>query len=153
MSEPRHLLARSEALCRERGVRLTDQRRRVLEILCAADRPIGAYQILESMAEGRRVPAPPTVYRALDFLLSHGLAHRLESLHAYVGCAHPGEPHAGQFLICDRCGGVTELDDAGLARRLTSLARGTGFRPARPVVELIGTCAACAHSDAGSIGP
>ena len=142
------ILARSEALCRERGVRLTDQRRRVLEILCGAGRSVGAYEILEAMRDGPRALGPPTVYRALEFLVDQGLAHKLESQHAYVGCDRPGLPHAGQFLICNQCGLVTEMDDAGLVRRLTGLARGTGFRPARPVVELIGTCAACARLEA-----
>ena len=137
------VLARAEALCGERGVRLTDQRRRVLEILCTAGRPIGAYEILEAMRDGARPPAPPTVYRALDFLLEQGLVHRIESLHAFVGCDHPGRPHASQFLICDRCGGVLELEDEGVARSLSRAADGTGFHPARRVVELIGVCADC----------
>lgn len=143
MIEAQPALARAEALCQQRGVRLTEQRRRVLEILCNADRPIGAYEILEAMREGPRALAPPTVYRALDFLLEQGLVHKIESLHAFVGCDHPGQPHASQFLICDRCGAVTELEDEGVARSLRSAADGSGFQPARRVVELIGVCANC----------
>ena len=142
-----HLLARAEALCEERGARLTEQRRRVLEILCAAGRPIGAYEILEAMRNGPRALAPPTVYRALDFLLGQGLVHKIESLHAFVGCDHPGQPHASQFLICDRCGIVTELEDEEVARSLRSAADGTGFQPARRVVELIGVCATCSDAE------
>lgn len=147
MSEVRRFLARAEALCGERGVRLTEQRRRVLEILWAAERPIGAYEILEAMGGGRRALAPPTVYRALDFLLEQGLVHKIESLHAFVGCDHPGRPHASQFLICDRCGAVTELEDEGVARSLRSAADESGFQPARRVVELIGVCASCSDAD------
>jgi Fur family transcriptional regulator, zinc uptake regulator len=145
MSGVEHVLARAEALCAERRVRLTEQRRRVLEILCSAGRPIGAYEILDSMRDGPRALAPPTVYRALDFLLGQGLVHKIESLHAFVGCDHPGRPHASQFLICDRCGAVKELEDEGVARSLRSAADGTGFQPARPVVELIGVCASCSE--------
>ncbi|ADC62495.1 Fur family transcriptional regulator [Allochromatium vinosum] len=137
------VLDRAESLCQQRGVRLTAQRRRVLSILCAAERPLGAYEILESMREGARALAPPTVYRALDFLLEQGLAHKIESLHAFVGCTHPEHPHASQFLICAECGRVTELEDAAITRSLTLAASETGFRPSRPVVELIGTCADC----------
>lgn len=137
------VLDQAEALCQQRGVRLTPQRRRVLAILCAAERPLGAYEILESMREGARALAPPTVYRALDFLLDQGLAHKIESLHAFVGCTHPEHPHASQFLICAECGRVTELDDAAIAQSLRLAASETGFRPSRPVVELIGTCGDC----------
>lgn len=137
-------LARAEALCVRRGARLTRQRRRVLEIVCAAERPIGAYEILHLIRDGAPA-APPTVYRALDFLLEQGLVHKLESLHAYVGCTHPEHPHASQFLICSDCGEVTELEDDGIAGSLCSAAAGSGFRPRRPIVEIIGTCASCAH--------
>lgn len=137
------VLEQADVLCRRRGVKLTPQRRRVLAILRAARRPLGAYEILESMREGPRALAPPTVYRALDFLLEQGLVHKLESLHAFIGCTHPDHPHCSQFLICADCGRVTELEDEAVARSLTSAASESGFRPRRPVVELIGTCADC----------
>jgi Fur family transcriptional regulator, zinc uptake regulator len=143
------VLDRAQALCQGRGVRLTDQRRRVLAILCGAGRPIGAYEIMDAMREGARAVAPPTVYRALDFLLGQGLIHKLESLHAFVGCDHPGEPHSSQFLICAACGGVTELDDAGVDSSLCSVAQGSGFETQRRVVEVIGTCAGCVGKDRG----
>lgn len=133
----------AERLCRERGIRLTAQRRRVLELICRADRPLGAYDLLAALRREQPRAAPPTVYRALDFLLEQGLIHKLETLHAFVGCNHPDHPHASQFLICDRCGEVTELVDAAIADSLGEAAAATGFRPARPVVEVSGTCAAC----------
>ncbi|WP_058555377.1 Fur family transcriptional regulator [Thiohalocapsa sp. ML1] len=136
-------LARAESLCAERGVRLTAQRRRVLELVCRAERPVGAYEILDHIRDGGTA-APPTVYRALDWLLAQGLVHKLETLHAYVGCTHPEHPHVSQFLICDGCGGVTELEDAAIAGSLASVASETGFRPTRPIVEVIGTCSLCA---------
>lgn len=145
------VLARAEALCRARGARLTPPRRRVLEILSASDRPLSAYEILAAMpspGEGRA--APPTVYRALDFLVAQGLVHRLETLHAFIGCCHPDHPHSGQFLICADCGEVQELEDAAVVERLGFAAAKSGFHPRRPVIEVIGTCAGCA--DKGSKG-
>jgi len=139
-------LSRAEALCRERGVRLTRQRRRVLELVCRANRPVGAYELLDQLRDGGSA-APPTVYRALDWLLAQGLVHKLETLHAYIGCTHPEHPHASQFLICNDCGGVTELEDQAIAGSLASVAAETGFRPSRPVVEVIGTCSDCAQKD------
>ena len=136
------VLAKAQALCAERGVRLTAQRRRVLEIVCSANRPMGAYEILDLIRDGAPA-APPTVYRALDFLLEQGLVHKLETLHAFVGCTHPDHPHSSQFLICAECGDVTELEDEAIAGSLRSVAAETGFEPQRPIVEVIGTCAAC----------
>ncbi len=140
------LLDHAARLCTARGARLTPQRRRVLEILCRSERPLGAYQVLEQL--GAKA-APPTVYRALEFLLDQGLIHKLETLHAYIGCAHPDHPHASQFLICADCGQVTELADPKVDGSLRSMARHTGFKPHRPVVEVIGTCADCALKPRG----
>jgi Fur family zinc uptake transcriptional regulator len=137
-------LQNADAVCAARGIRLTPQRRQVLAILCCRGHPMGAYDILEELRE--RVPgaAPPTVYRALDFLLAQGLVHRIETLHAFVSCPHPDHPHIGQFLICSRCGGVEELEDPVLSRSLLAAASATGFDPQRPVVEITGHCARCA---------
>jgi Fur family zinc uptake transcriptional regulator len=136
-------MERAEAVCRERGVRLTDQRKTVLQLLCASDKPLSAYELLERMRGVVKNPAPPTVYRALDFLLEQGLVHKLESLHAYVGCTHPDHPHASQFLICDVCGEVAEVEDSSVAKSLMAAGKALGFRTKRPIVELLGTCAQC----------
>ncbi len=137
------VLKRAEALCRERDVRLTEQRKTVLRLLCVSDKPLSAYELLDRMRGVVKNPAPPTVYRALDFLLEQGLVHKLESLHAYVGCTHPDHPHASQFLICDDCGEVAEVEDTSVAKSLKAAGKALGFRTKRPVVELLGTCAQC----------
>ncbi len=137
------VLERAEALCRERGVRLTDQRKAVLRLLCVSDKPLSAYELLDRMRGVVKNPAPPTIYRALDFLLEQGLVHKLESLHAYVGCAHPDQPHASQFLICEDCGEVAEVEDPSVAKSLNAAGKAIGFHARRPVVEVIGTCAQC----------
>jgi Fur family zinc uptake transcriptional regulator len=106
---------------------------------------LGAYELLERMRGVISNPAPPTVYRALDFLVQQGLVHKLESLHAFVGCAHPEHPHAGQFLICSDCGEVSEVEDPAIASSLQAAGTAAGFCTERPVVELLGTCAECAE--------
>src|SRR5215208_3972539 len=103
-------LARAERICAERGARLTAIRRQVLEALAGTHAPIGAYELIERLenGEGHR-PAPITVYRALDFLLEQGLAHRIESRNAFVACAHEhGDRGVLMFLICESCGSVGE---------------------------------------------
>ena len=138
-----HILEQAEALCQERGVRLTEQRKTVLQLLCMSDKPLSAYELLDRMRDVVKNPAPPTVYRALDFLLEQGLVHKLESLHAYVGCAHPDHPHSSQFLICADCGEVAEVEDPSVAKSLNAAGQALGFRTKRPVVELLGTCEHC----------
>ncbi|MBB1075425.1 transcriptional repressor [Rhodoferax sp. 4810] len=135
-------LAQAEMLCHARGVRLTDQRRRVLEIICRADRPLGAYAILENLRDGTRA-APPTVYRALDFLLEQGLVHRLETLHAFINCTHPEQAHNSQFLVCKQCGEVKEFSDQRINDAVNALAIENGFQLVHPVVELLGNCGHC----------
>jgi Fur family zinc uptake transcriptional regulator len=139
-------LETAEALCDERGARLTPLRRRVLELVWSSHRPIGAYDILGQMDDGKRKAAPPTVYRALDFLLEHGLVHRIESMNAYLGCNHPEQSHSGQFLICRDCGDVTELDDGDIREALRRKGGALGFDVRSQTVELVGYCANCRGS-------
>lgn len=138
-----HALAAAEAECRRRGARLTDVRRRVLELVWASHAPIGAYVVLETLGREGWSAAPPTVYRALDFLLAHGLVHRIERLNAYVGCTRPGAPHAGQFLLCTQCGAAAELDDESITRAVAAAAARLGFTITGQTVEAEGLCPAC----------
>ncbi len=133
----------AETLCVERGARLTPLRRRVLELVWSSHRPVGAYDILGRLDESARKPAPPTVYRALDFLIEHGLVHRIESMNAYLGCNHPEQSHTGQFLICRECGNVTEMDDDDVRQTLRRKAAERGFDARSQTVELVGLCANC----------
>lgn len=130
----------AEAECRRRGARLTDIRRRVLELVWTSHAPVGAYALLERLGRGA---APPTVYRALDFLLAHGLIHRIETQNAYVGCSHPGQPHAGLFLLCRQCGAVAELAEADIAGAVERGAAAFGFEVTRLTVEAEGLCPSC----------
>jgi Fur family zinc uptake transcriptional regulator len=138
----------AEALSRRRGVALTPLRRQVLDLVIAAERPVGAYALLDRLKADRPGAAPPTVYRALDFLLEHRLIHRIEKLNAFIGCieagAGPAHDHPHQFLICRRCGGTAEISDQAAAHALEDAARRSGFRTERMVVEIEGLCAGCA---------
>jgi len=145
--ELEQVLKRADVLCRERGVTLTDQRRKVLRLLCESNQPLTAYELLERMKRGSKTPAPTVVYRALDFLWEQGLVHKIQSLHAWVGCSHPEHPHSSQFLICEDCGEVAELEDPQLSQSLEDTSAAAGFQTTRPIVELFGTCAQCSRKD------
>jgi Fur family zinc uptake transcriptional regulator len=130
-------------LCERQGLRLTALRRRVLELVWRGHQPRGAYDILEELhGEGRRA-APPTVYRALEFLRLHGLIHRIESLNAFIGCVSPEVPHSGHFMICNRCGGAAEVNDQEIGDALRRSARNSGFVIEQQTIELRGVCPAC----------
>lgn len=152
--DPRHnhdhctadLVKRAERICERRGSRLTAQRRDVLDCVAQSHQATGAYEIIERMAANGPRPAPITVYRALDFLLAHGLVHKIESRNAFIACSHAHEDEPAALLICEDCGIVAELDApdafAGLARQ----AAGQGFKASRTVIEISGHCGHCARS-------
>lgn len=135
----------ARAVCRRRGVRLTSQREKVLDVLAQSHRPMGAYEILDMMAENGKRPAPITVYRALDFLLHQGLAHRIESRNAYVACMIGDAAHEGAvFLICRGCGNVGEAPADDVEAAIAKVARDSNFSPDLAVVEIEGLCSHCA---------
>lgn len=150
---PRHqrtIEARLDAAaqdCARHGMQLTPLRRQVLALVIDFDGPATAYQLLDRLKQTRKGAAPPTVYRALDFLLEQGLIHKLTRLNAFIPCAESGHHHhAVQFLICRNCGLVSEIEDQAVTRALTHAAEREGFHPGYAVVELDGTCAACTPS-------
>lgn len=136
-------LNRAERQCRDNGVRLTAIRRRVLELIWRRHEPMKAYDLLDMLRSERRSAAPPTVYRALDFLLEEGLVHRIESLNAFIGCGDPRRPHVGQFLICQHCNAVAELNDGDVYRVLSNKAAELGFQVNSQTIEINGLCPAC----------
>lgn len=146
----RDALAEAGAVCMDRGVRLTALRRRVLEIIWQSHRPLGAYSILDWLRQDGRSAAPPTVYRALEFLLQQGLIHRIASLNAFVGCVHPGHVSGGQFLLCRACGTSAELHDGELTKMIIHSAAALGFRTECQTIELAGLCPRCQPSPAAT---
>ncbi|WP_347267482.1 Fur family transcriptional regulator [Paracoccus sp. (in: a-proteobacteria)] len=138
------VLQRAEAQARREGVRLTPVRRRALEILLESHRAMGAYEVLERLAADGFGKQPPVAYRALDFLVEQGLAHRVRRLNAYAACLSQQRDHSPAFLICRGCEQVAEADAPELRVALAALAAGAGFRIERRTVELLGLCARCA---------
>lgn len=130
-------------LCGDKGARLTTLRRRVLELIWQSHQPVGAYDLLDILKTERRNAQPPTVYRALEFLLELGLIHRIESLNAYVGCNAPDTRHPTQFLICRDCGAAAEISDERLDAAIAGLAHDAGFSVLHRTVEVAGQCPNC----------
>lgn len=146
-SPPKHdhgaCVADAVAAAEARVARLTPLRRRVLELICESHTPVGAYDLLGRLP-GERRPAPPTVYRALDFLMQHGLVHRINSLNAYVGCFGPHRPHDACLFICERCRTVEESEALSVRRSIDQQAAARGFHVTGQTIEVTGLCRACA---------
>ncbi len=136
-------LATAARLCTKRGVRLTPLRQRVLELVWRGHAPVRAYDLLPRLSKKSTPAAPPTVYRALAFLLDQGLIHRIESLNAYVGCMHPEGTHGGQFLICGDCGAAAEVHDPRVDAAVARRAKELGFAVRRKTIEIEGVCPPC----------
>lgn len=132
----------------EQGARLTPVRRRTLEILLESHRALGAYEVLDRLAAEGFGRQPPVAYRALEFLVSHGLVHRLQRLNAFTACLHPGDDHHPAFLICRSCDKVAEAAGLPIRDALTEVAGKGGFRVERATIEAVGLCATCAAGGA-----
>jgi len=143
----RRAVATAERVCAAKEVNLTPLRRHILEIVWRQHEPIGAYEILAELGRDREKAAPPTVYRALEFLQEAGLVHRLDTLNAFLGCDRPEDNHAGQFLVCGQCRRVAEIEDSLLNRALQERGRALGFRLESSAVEIKAICAECARGN------
>lgn len=131
-------------LCQQQGARMTALREQVLRLIWQSHKPLGAYQLMEMLAAAStRKVAPPTVYRALDFLLELGLVHRINTLNAFVGCTHPEQVHATNFLICRDCGVAIEFSQAGLQQGIRETLEHFHFELESQSIELVGRCATC----------
>ena len=143
LNNPEKLLSQAEELCQQRNVRLTPQRLEVLRLMTQQPGAISAYDLLDLLRVSEPQAKPPTVYRALDFLLENGLVHRISSLNAFIGCNHPEHAHQGQFLICRACHAAIELEQKSISDAIIASAQDVGFVVEGQTVEVIGLCSGC----------
>lgn len=135
-------LAEAEKLTVKRGQKMTRIRRKVLSLLLESDEPAKAYDLLANL-DGEGSAKPPTIYRALDFLQEVGLAHKIESLNAYVACGHASHSHSAVFLICDSCGSAEELHAVTTTEAIEAETHAAGFQISHATLEAHGVCRAC----------
>jgi Fur family zinc uptake transcriptional regulator len=141
-------VAAADRHCAENGLQFTPARRRVLEILLEHHRALGAYDILDQLRKEGLGSQPPVAYRALDFLVKHGFAHKIERLNAFVACSHVGEDHSPAFLICRSCDKVAEAQSAPIRGAMDKAAKTAEFRIERVAVEAVGLCPNCEEPSA-----
>lgn len=136
-------LDRADVACRERGASLTAIRREVLELLYNSPTGVKAYDLLARIKEARPGASPPTVYRALDFLIEQGLAHKIGRMNLFVACRHKSHLIPSLFLVCPKCSGVTELQEQSVMSALSSSLAEAGHRLESPEVEISALCPKC----------
>ncbi|WP_166266876.1 Fur family transcriptional regulator [Marinobacter caseinilyticus] len=136
-------LSDARSVCQRQNARLTPIRERVLELIWQSHKPLGAYDVLAVLAEDGHNAAPPTVYRALDFLQQYGLVHRIASLNAFTGCTHAGEHHTCLFLICRACRTVLELTAPAVSDAVAKASQAEAFTPEETIIEIAGLCPNC----------
>ena len=140
---PQTLIKKAAQFCEKNKYRFTEPRERVLSIIAASAKPLGAYEVLEQLGLMTPNPKPPTVYRAIEFWQTHGFIPRIESLNAYITC-DAGHRHKGsQFMICDDCGTVIETHLCSFPESLKDSAAQNAFIPSRWSFEIHGTCGNC----------
>lgn len=141
-------LAQADQIVAARGLRMTPVRRRTLEILLERHGAMGAYEVLERLAEDGFGHQPPVAYRALEFLVEAGLVHRIRRINAFAACLHSGEDHHAAFLICRGCNAVAEIPAARLRAMMDAGAAETGFTIERVSLEAAGLCPECRANEA-----
>jgi len=136
-------LQSAETICMEKGMRLTSIRRRILELICASHKAVGAYELLDLFHKEDPKAKPVTIYRALDFLMDAGLVHKIESLNAFIGCLQAETEHQTVILICDHCKNAYELDATSVYQSLFAISKKIQFAPTSLTIELHGLCCSC----------
>jgi len=138
-----NLLTQAQSLCAERGARFTQTRQKVLELMLIHGGAVSAYDLLDSLKETDVGAKPPTVYRALDFLLEQHFIHRVESQNAFIACNHFSDNHQLQLFICERCQEVQEVHSPQIQQSLNEQARLNDFQIHSQTVEARGLCHNC----------
>jgi Fur family zinc uptake transcriptional regulator len=140
-------LNRAHDICADKGARMTNTREAVLRLLWESHKPIGAYQLQAQLSElqGKQI-APPTVYRAIEFLLELELIHRIASLNAYIGCPFPNSEHSNLFVICTACGCAAEITNNSINGLLQSASDKVNFTLQSQSLELFGLCPQCSDN-------
>ena len=128
---------------------LTDIRRMVLRIVQQAKTALKAYDILERLQKEKPNAQPPTVYRALHYLVEHRYLHRVHSNQTYTVCqfdGQAGDQHGEQvdiLFVCRQCSDVCELIDPVFSALLAQLSEQKRFSLDRSAVEFSGLCQRC----------
>ncbi len=133
------------AALEERGVRLTRQRRVLLQVMDSAESHLDAGAILRRARKLDPRVHRVTVYRTLDLLKRHGLIDELDLLHLR-GDQHYYESHGPRdhiHIACLRCGKVREFESRLFEQLKRQIERDCGIKITVTRTEIGGYCEHC----------
>jgi Fe2+ or Zn2+ uptake regulation protein len=135
-----------------KGIRLTKQRRVLLQVMETARRHLDAAEILERAQKIDARVTRVTVYRTLDLLKRHGLIDELDLLHLR-GDRHFYESHGPRdhiHVACMRCGKVREFESELYEELKRQISRDCGIEITVSRTEVGGLCDDCRKKQAGN---
>jgi Fur family zinc uptake transcriptional regulator len=134
------------------GLKLTSMRKEVLFILWGAKKPLKAYEILENLSKVKLNSQPPSIYRALNFFVTKGIVHKIESIQSYTLCSEPLKHlYSEVLMVCSLCHQVTEVYDPQVQEMFLKLAKIKNFDLKQDIIELKGTCQQCTYVNQSKI--
>lgn len=143
-SELKASIHKVKEICKSNKLGFTEIRKQVFEIIVKNNKPIKAYEILDKISNiNNKHSHPPTVYRAIDFLIENGFVHKLNSINSFVGCFHPKAHKECYFLICKKCNIYQECCDDSLKDRISKTAIYNNFVICNTTLEIEGHCIDC----------
>jgi Fe2+ or Zn2+ uptake regulation protein len=135
---------------RQKGIRLTRQRRLILQVMDNAEQHLDVDQILERAQKISPEVHLVTVYRTIDLLKKQGLIDELDLLHLR-GDRHYYETHGPRdhiHVACLRCGKVREFESRLYEQLKQQIARDFGMQVTVSRTEVGGICHDCLASEA-----
>jgi Fe2+ or Zn2+ uptake regulation protein len=134
---------------RDKGIRLTRQRRAILQVMDSAEQHLDVDQILERAQKLDNEVHLVTVYRTIDLLKKHGLIDELDLLHLR-GDRHYYETHGPRdhiHVACLRCGKVREFESRLYEQLKEQIARDFAMKVTVSRTEVGGICHDCLSSE------
>jgi Fur family transcriptional regulator, ferric uptake regulator len=136
---------------RRLGLRVTPQRVLVMEALAEAGGHLTADEIMRWVGEHSPAVNLATIYRTLDTLVAAGLVTQTDLGGGAAAYELAGEARH-HHLVCQRCGGISEMDDAFLAPMRERLLGDLGFRVDTTHLALFGLCRGCRAAEETTAG-
>ena len=139
-------MSKAEFICQDKGLRFTEIRKFILRLIWENHKPSKAYDLLDKISKMNYSAEPPTIYRALDFLMDNGFIHKINSLNAYIGCVHPLKHNQCYFIICKNCNHVEECCDESITNSIQKTLSVNRFSHKDITLEISGDCYDCLKS-------
>jgi Fur family ferric uptake transcriptional regulator len=131
----------------DRGLRLTRQRRAVVDAVAGASSSVSPLQVFDAARAACPELGLTTVYRTLEVLSEIGALRRVHGPDHCEAFVPAGAAH-GHTVVCSRCGSVVEFTDCDMHAVVAAASEQTGYRITEHFLQLSGVCPVCAEGGA-----